>query len=77
MRVDLPDNSFTLTWEKVKAWYNPGGTVREAVYIRTIKGRQVNVAVSVKHTKVLGWLEDRGKAEVALLARGVLKRKTQ
>lgn len=76
MRVDYPDQSFMLSWEKCRAWYNPDGTLKDAEYKRTYKGFPAAVAVSVKHTKVLGWLEEQGKREAALLAKGILKRKT-
>ena len=77
MRVDFPDGSFMLSWEKCRAWYNPDGTLKDAEYKRTYKGFPAARAVSEKHTKVRAWLEKQGKHEVALLARGILKRKPQ
>jgi hypothetical protein len=75
MRVDYPDGSFMLSWEFCRAWFAPDGTLKDAEYKRMYKGYPVARAVSAKHTKVRAWLEEQGKVEVDLLARGILKRK--
>lgn len=74
MRIDYPNNSFMLAWQKCRAWYNPDGTLKDAEYKTTYKGFPAARSVSAKHTKVLAWLEKQGKQEADLLQRGILKR---
>lgn len=77
MRIDYPDGSFMLAWEKCRAWYDAAGKLKDAEYKRTYRGYPSAVAVSEKHTKVRAWLAKQGANEASLLARGILKRNAQ
>lgn len=72
MRIDYPDNSFMLSWQKCRAWYNPDGSLKDAEYKRS-NGR--TVSVSAKHIRIIAWLSKQGQTEANLLSRGILKRK--
>lgn len=74
MRIDFPDGSFMLSWQKVRAWYNPDGSLKDCEYKRMYKGYPTATAVSEKHVKVRAWLEKQGNREIDLLNQGILKR---
>lgn len=75
MRIDYPDGSFMLSWQKCRAWFAADGSLKDAEYKRTYRGHPSAVAVSPKHVKVRAWLEKQGKSEAAMIARGILKQK--
>lgn len=75
MRIDYSDGSFMLSWEKVRAWFSPDGSLKDAEYKLTGRNYGPTRAVSKRHTKVLAWLAKQGKQEIDLLNRGILKRK--
>lgn len=76
MRVDFPDGSFMLSWDKCRAWYNSDGSLKDCEYKRKRKGFLVAAAIPAKHTKVRAWLCAQGATESRLLDAGILKRKT-
>ncbi len=75
MRVDFPDGSFMLSWDRCRAWYEPDGTLKDAEYKRRYRGFPVAVAVADAHVNVRAWLQRAGFRESDLLARGILKRR--
>lgn len=74
MRIDYSDNSFMLSWDRIRAWYRPDGSLSDCEYKRW-RGKLTTSAVSSKHVKVIAYLERQGIIEIDLLNRGILKRK--
>lgn len=54
--IIFPNGSFMLSWDKVRAWYNPDGSLSDCEY-----KRGNGVAVAARHRKVREWLALQGK----------------
>lgn len=68
-RTAYPDGSFMLAWQKMQAWFNADGTLKDAQYKRMHNGQLVTRAVSPKHVHVRAWLDKQGKSELAFQKR--------
>lgn len=60
MKITFVDGSFMLSWDRIRAWYNPDGALKDAEY------KWPHRAVAERHTKVRAWLEKQGREEVRM-----------
>lgn len=60
MKITYSDGSFMLSWERVRAWYNADGTLKDCEYkLPSVR------AISQKHVHVRAYLARQGKLEVS------------
>lgn len=64
MKINYSDGSFMLSWDKVRAWYNADGTMKDCEYKRTFRGYPSAAAVPTNHHNMRAWLKKQGEMEV-------------
>jgi len=69
MKVNFQDGSFMLAWEKCRAWYHADGTLKDAEYKYTYRGRPAARAIPSNHRRTLDWLKKQGRQEIEFLAK--------